>query len=135
MARIDDPTIYNPYGWRLADLAAPTTSPQRRRALLDDLLVCEAEELAHGLRHLTIVHGDPDDLTASRHLAALYDTLRVLASGAEWVRVRGTVDRVTITLGGADAQDRIGELIAAAQAANPGHWTIAPTASLAPRNP
>ena len=133
MARIDDPTIYNPYGWRHADLADTTTSPQRRRALLDELLVCEAEELAHGLRHLTIVHGDPQGIADSRHLSTFYDTLRVLASSAEWVRVRGTVDRVTITIGGHAAQDRVDELVAAAHAADPGYWAIAQTASLATR--
>lgn len=129
MARIDDADLYNPYGWRHADLADPATSPHRRRALLDELLVCEAEELAHGRRHLTIVHGDPDTPAAARHLTTFYDTLRVLASDAEWVRVRGTADYVTITIGGHNAEARINELLATAHTANPGHWTISRTPS------
>ncbi len=119
MARIDDPTIHNPFGWRLADLADPATSPQRRSDLLDELVVCEAEELAHGLRHLTVVHGDPTDVDAARHLAVFYNTLRVLAAGGGWVRVRGTEEWVTVA--------------AAAHAANPRHWTLTLAASPASR--
>jgi hypothetical protein len=124
MARIDDATIYNPYGWRLADLDDPTTSPERRRELLDDLVVWEAEELAHGFRHVTIVHGDPDDLDASRHLSEFYDTIRVLAEDTGWVRVRGSLEYVTLTVGGVDADDRLEAFAAAARSADRGEWEI-----------
>ena len=124
MARIDDATIYNPYGWRLADLDDPTTSPERRRELIADLLVWEVEELAHGFRHLTIVHGDPDELDASRHLSEFYDSLRSLAENAEWVRVRGSAEYVTITMCGADADGQIAVFAAAARAEARPDWEI-----------
>lgn len=128
MSRIDDPTIYDPFWCRLADLADPATTPQRRRALVEDLFVCEAEEVAHGLRHLTVVHGCPDSLRASRYLDTFYDGLRVLAAEAGWVRVRGTVDYVTVTVRGDDADERIDALVAVARVANPGDWVIVPSA-------
>lgn len=128
MARIDDPTIYNPFGWRLADLADPATSPQRRDTLLEELLVWEAEEAAHGYRHLTVVHGDPLEVGASRHLSGFYDTLRDLADRGGWARVRGTFTYVTVTVRGDDADERIDEFAAAAGSANPGTWTVTPAA-------
>lgn len=124
MARIDDATIYNPYGWRLADLDDPTTNPERRRELIADLLVWEAEELAHGFRHLTIVHGDLDDLDGSCHLSEFYETIRVLAEEPGWVRVRGSAEYVTITVGGVDADDRLEAFAAAARSADRGEWEI-----------
>ncbi|MGD9705492.1 MAG: hypothetical protein AB7J47_24115 [Acidimicrobiia bacterium] len=126
MSRIDDPTSYDPFWCRLADLADPATTPQCRRALVEDLVVCEAEEVAHGHRHLTIVHGCPDNLPDSRDLDAFYDTLRVLAAEPGWVRVRGTSDYVTVTARGGDADQRIDAFAAAARAANPGGWVIVP---------
>ena len=127
MSRFDTPTIYNPYGWRLAELADPTTEPVRRRRLVDELVVWEAEELAHGYRHVTIVHGDPNDVGAARDLAEFYDAVGVLAARAGWTRVRGGVDFVTVTVGGGDADERIAEFAAAAHAANPGGWQITAT--------
>ncbi|MGE0308583.1 MAG: hypothetical protein AB7Q27_22845 [Acidimicrobiia bacterium] len=124
MSRFDDPTLYNPYGWRLADLDDPTTTPQRRRELIEDLLVWEAEELAHGLRHLTIVHGSPDSLVDCCHLDTFYETLRAIVAATGWVRVRGTAEHVTITVRGADAEERINAFVTAAEAANPGPWTV-----------
>lgn len=128
MPRLDDPAIYDPYGWRLAELDDPTTNGDRRRRLLDDLVVWEATEVAHGYRHVTIVHGDPDDLASSRHLSAFYDTLRALTCRMEWVRVRGRADYVTVTVGGPDADERIAELASTAAQADPGGWEITRTA-------
>jgi hypothetical protein len=124
MARIDDPTIRNPFGWRIADLADPATDPIRRLALSEELLVCEAEELAHSHRHLTVVHGNPTDVAASRHLSGLYDTLGRLAQACAWVRVRGDVDYVTVTVRGCGADEQLAAFAAAAEAANPGGWVV-----------
>lgn len=124
MSRIDDPAIYDPFSCRLADLADPGTTPRQRRALVEDLVVCEAEEVAHGHRHLTVVHGCPDNLPDSRDLDAFYDTLRVLAAEISWVRVRGTTDYVTVTVRGDDADQRIEAFAAAARTVDPGDWAI-----------
>ena len=128
MARIDNPAISNPFGWRLADLTDPTTDPVRARQLWQEVLVCEAEEIAHGYRHLTIVHGDPIELAASRHLSAFYETLQRLASGCDWVRVRGDADYVTVTVRGPHADDVLAVLEDAAVSANPGEWTLVASA-------
>ena len=126
--RIDDPTSYNPFGWRLAEIADATTDDARRRELAESLMICEAEELVLGRRHVTIVHGDPDTLADNRHLTEFYDTVAGLASAAEWARVRGAVDYVTVTFGGSDAERMISLVAAAADRANPGWWTITESA-------
>ncbi len=91
-------------------------------------LIGEAVELAHGRRHLTILHGDPSDVATSRHLSAFYEELRRLAAGCEWVRVRGNAEYVTVTVGGAVADEQIALIEAAAAFANPGDWTIVASA-------
>ncbi|MGE0138368.1 MAG: hypothetical protein AB7L17_22625, partial [Ilumatobacteraceae bacterium] len=91
-------------------------------------LLREAIELAHGRRHLTIVHGDPHEVAASRQLSEFYEELRRLAAGCEWVRVRGNAEYVTVTVGGGGADERIALFEAAAAFANPGDWTIVASA-------
>jgi hypothetical protein len=127
MTRLDDPSIDNPFGWRLDAITDSTTTPARRAGLTAELLVCEAEELARGWRHLTITHGDPDDLDASRQLSAFYETLRELASATNCFRARGQATFVTLTVAGPRADDSIDVLAAFARAANPGTWTISRT--------
>jgi hypothetical protein len=124
MSRLDDATVYDPYGWRVTELLGTTTGAQRRRALLDEMVVWEAEEIAHGRRHLTIVHGRPENVVESCRLDMLYDGLRELTRGAEWARVRGTSDYVTVTVSGSDADERIGTIEAMADAANRDSWRI-----------
>lgn len=117
-------TTHDPFGGLLADVADPATDPLRRLALSEQLLVAEAEELAHGWRHLTVVHGDPTDLAASRQLSAFYDTLPQLDACGP-VRICGNIiGYVTITVGGSYADERIAALAAAARVADPGDWTI-----------
>lgn len=122
--RIDDPVIYNPFGWRVAEIADDGTDDTRRRELAESLLICEAEELMLGRRHVTVVHGDPDDLADSIHLTEFYDTVACLASTAEWSRARGSCDYVTVTFAGADADRMISLVVTAAVRANPGWWTV-----------
>jgi len=128
MARLDNADVYNPFGPRIADLADPSTSPERREALREELLLWEAEEVAHGFRHLTIVHGDPVELGACRHLAAFYDRLRIVADRCGWVRVRGEFEFVTVTVRGVDAERRLAEFAAAADGFDPGDWVVTATA-------
>jgi hypothetical protein len=92
------------------------------------MLALEATELAHGRRHLTIVHGDPNAVATSRSLSEFYEELRRLAAGCEWIRVRGNAEYVTVTVGGAGADERIALFEAAAAFANPGDWTIVASA-------
>lgn len=122
--RIDDSTTYNPFGWRVAEIADAATDDTRRRELAESLVVCEAEELVLGWRHVTIVHGDPDHLADSRHLTEFYDTVAGLASAADWTRVRGTSDYVTVTFAGSNAERMISLVATAAERANPGWWKV-----------
>lgn len=128
--RTDDPIVYNPFGWRLAELADPLTPPHRRRVLVEELVVAEAEEAAVGRRHVTIAHGDPDTLATSLHLTAFYEGIAAVASTASWSRVRGTDRYVTVTVGGEDADAVAADLFALVERANPGHWSV--TASACP---
>lgn len=122
--RIDDPSTYNPFGWRLAEIADATTENARRRELAESLVICEAEELVLGRRHVTIVHGDPDFLADSRHVTEFYGTVEGLALAAGWARVRGASDYVTVTFGGPDAERMISLVATAADRANPGWWNV-----------
>lgn len=123
--RIDDKNDADPFSVRRVVF-------RRRHAqgpgIRGHLLLCEAIELAHGRRHLTVVHGDPTEVAASRQLSECYEELRRLAAGCEWVRVRGNAEYVTVTVGGAVADELIVLFEAAAAFANPGDWTIVASA-------
>lgn len=97
-------TTYDPFTWRLAELEV-ADAPCRRRLLEQDLLVAEAEEVALGRRHLTIVHGEPLDPDEAADLDAFYDAVFEVVEAAEWCRVRGTLDWVTVTVAGARRDD------------------------------
>lgn len=118
------PTTYNPFGWRLAEIADPSTHDLRRQDLIESLIVAEAEELALGRRHLTIFHGAPESLPESQTLDAFYDEVFAVAGGAEWSRIRGTEDFVTVTLGGTAVDEHLLDVVELAHRANPGSWTV-----------
>ena len=125
--RMDELDEVDPFGLSNQTHPGPSGGLHRHGAA-GAVLLSEAIELAHGRRHLTIVHGDPQDIAASRHLSEFYEQLRRLAAGCEWVRVRGNAEYVTVTVGGAGADERIALFEAAAAFADPGHWTIVASA-------
>lgn len=125
--RIDDLDEVDPFGLSNQTHPGPFGG-LRRHGAAGAVLLDEAIELAHGRRHLTIVHGDPHDIAASRHLSEFYEELRRLAAGCEWVRVRGNAEYVTVAVGGAGADEQIALFEAAAAFANPGDWTIVASA-------
>jgi hypothetical protein len=120
--RIDDQSEADPFGTQ--HRACRGLRLQGATAVNRDLLLREAIELAHGRRHLTIVHGDPHEVAASRQLSEFYEELRRLADSCEWVRVRGNAEYVTVTVGGVAADEQIALVEAAAAFADPGDWTI-----------
>ncbi len=124
--RIDDQSEADPFGAQHGACRGPRL--QDATAVSLELMMREAIELAHGRRHLTIVHGDPHDVAASRQLSEFYEELRRLATGCEWVRVRGNAEYVTVTVGGAFAEEEIALFEAAAALANPGDWKIVASA-------
>jgi hypothetical protein len=97
-------TTFDPYTWRIAELAMPVDA-QRRARLLDGLLIAEAEELAHGRRHLTVVHGLPESTEAAEVLDDFYDAILDIADAADWSRVQRTPQWLTIAVAGAWRDD------------------------------
>lgn len=126
--RIDGHMAPNPFA--IPSYGRPLGEKGRliRGPIDDRLLLLEAAESAHGRRHLTVVHGDPGDVAASRQLSEFYEELRRLAGGCEWVRVRGNAEYVTITVGGPFAEEQIALFEVAAAFADPGDWTIVASA-------
>jgi hypothetical protein len=113
---------------RVGPGAVSSANPEQLQRIRQGFLIAEAIEVAHGRRHLTVVHGDPTEVAASRQLSEFYEELRRLAGGCEWVRVRGSAEYVTVTVGGALAEEQIALFEAAAAFANPGDWTIVASA-------
>lgn len=120
MERLDSGLACNPFR-RSCDGQPASVLDQR-------MLIAEAMELAHGYRHLTVMHGDPATVAESRALDAFYDTVRHLARDLPWARVRGDRYAITITVRGPDAAQQLAIFAAAADMADPGSWTIAWTA-------
>jgi hypothetical protein len=102
---------YDPFAWRIERLANPDLDPERRAQLLEGLLVAEAEELAMGRRHLTIAHGEPTDIAEAEALNDFYNAVAEIAEEAEWSRLRGGRDYLTITVSGARRDEVLGELV------------------------
>lgn len=125
--RIDDQNEIDPFGASRGAFLGRCGERAGIEITCDSLLR-EAIELAYGRRHLTVVHGDPGDVAASRQLCEFYEELRRLTAGCEWVRVRGNAEYVTVTVGGALAEEQIALFEAAAAFANPGDWTIVASA-------
>lgn len=117
-------TTYNPFGWRLAEIADPSTDDLRRRDLVESLIVAEAEELALGRRHLTIVHGAPATVADGDVLDAFYNEVFAIAELADWARVRGTEEFVTVTVGGSSADQLLLDIVELARRTNPGSWQV-----------
>jgi hypothetical protein len=109
----------DPHGWDGLD----------RRAYLDALLILEAEEIAHGCRHLTIVHGESTHPAEDERLENLHESLRdLLAISALAVRFGGLHDHMAITVEGDNADHWIGLAIDLVNRVNPGHWHLHETA-------
>lgn len=116
-------STYDPFGWRLEELAGPGLDPLRRAALLDELLIAEAEELAMGRRHLTIVHGEPTDVAEVEDLNEFYDIVDGIVDEAEWSRLAGGARYLTVSVGGQAAVTSLALVVEASRLAS-GRWTI-----------
>lgn len=92
--------------------------------LRDAELVAEAEDLADGVRHLSVVTGDlesHDDVERIEQLTAAAWRGR---DGARLVRSRGGNDYLTFYIEGLAADQFVTDLADLAQSLNPGWWRI-----------
>jgi hypothetical protein len=123
--------LWNPFSWRLRELAALGRHPaglERRQQLTEELVVAEATEVAQGVRHVSIVHGAPDSPRQAAQIDTFMAEVDVLIAPAGWSRWRGDHDHVIVAVGGDDAEERFGYVMAVAELSNPGQWRITPSA-------
>lgn len=135
MVRREAPTTaeraWNPYSWRLREIAALGHHPAsiaRARQLSEEVLVAEALELARGVLHVSIVHGDPNTIRKADQLDTFLGQIPELLDGASWTRCRGDYEHIIVAVGGEDAVERIGHVAGLAELSNPGHWRITESA-------
>lgn len=126
---------YDPFSYLLNEIRAYDTGLRedwgtcQRRHYLDLLLVEEAQEIAWGRRHLTIVHGDAVDEVQAERLDDLFAAWENIATRAEWCRIGGVPDwHLTLTLADPQHEQWIRWAADQAIAINPGHWQLLATA-------
>jgi hypothetical protein len=107
--------LRDPFAYLLQELhdrdagRRPPWAPGQRQQLLDDLLLAEALELAHGKRHLSFVLDNPDDPVALDLMDQILADLVEAFDAADEVRITSTDRRVTVTVGGPHADDWIAQ--------------------------
>lgn len=122
---------WNPYSWRLREIAALAGDPAglaRCQQLRAELVVTEALELAQGILHVSIVHGDPTTIREADQLDTFLGQIPEMLDGASWSRCRGDYEHIIVAAGGNDAAERIGHVVGLAELSNPGHWRITESA-------
>lgn len=122
---------YDPFSFLLSEIRAfdagerENWDPSQRQHYFDVLLADEAEEIAWGRRHVTVVHGEPRDEVEAEVLDDLFAAWEELAGTATWSRIGGVPDHhLTITLAGTDAEGVLAIATELASRANPGRWLI-----------
>lgn len=118
---------WDPFSWRAAELAtlSPSQEHEARRAELRvELALAEAEEVARGGRHLSVVHDEPSTIEEAQHVAEFYDVVREMASRVEWSRLRGADRHIIVAVAGDAADECVSRLANVAASMNPGHWRI-----------
>lgn len=92
--------------------------------LRSDALVAEAEDLARGIRHLSVATGD---LETDEDVARIERLTAVAWQGRDGAHVRasrGGSDYITLVIEGPAAEQFVDELAALAEELNPGFWRI-----------
>lgn len=127
---------YDPFSFLLSEIRAfdagerENWDPYQRQHYLDVLLADEAEEIAWGRRHLTVVHGPTRDEVAAELLDELFSAWEDLAGLTSWSRIGGVPDHhLTLSVAGTCRDDALSAAADHALRANPGHWRIVDGAS------
>lgn len=87
-------------------------------------LVAEAEDLAAGVRHLSVATGDLESEDDVQRLNQLTEAANRGSDGARLIRTRGGSDYVTFYVEGSSAENFVKELAELAESLNPGWWRI-----------
>ncbi|ORX21141.1 hypothetical protein [Mycobacterium xenopi] len=87
-------------------------------------LIAEAEDLAHGVRHLTVVTGDLETADDVARLDRLTAAAWQGREGARMITYRGGNDYVIFFIDGAAAELFVDDLAALAETLDPGWWRI-----------
>lgn len=99
--------------------------PYQRDHYLDVLLIEEAQEIAWGRHHLTVVHGEPVDEVEAELIDELFAAWEDIAEHCEWARIGGVPDQqLTLTISGEASDYLAARAISCASTANPGHWLL-----------
>lgn len=90
-------------------------------------LIAEAEDLTHGVHHLTVVTGQLETSEDVDRVEQLTATAWRGRTGAQMRRALGGSDYLTFVIEGEQAERFVDELGALAATLNPGYWRIART--------
>ena len=105
----------------------PALTVEQARALLEQLeaeaLADEAEQAAHGVRHLTVEHGDPETADDERRLHLLWQWAHDNRERAR-ITIRGSNDTTIWFIAGPAADELVADLEALAHQFNPRWWRI-----------
>jgi NTP pyrophosphatase (non-canonical NTP hydrolase) len=99
--------------------------PYQRDHYLGVLLIEEAQEIAWGRRHLTVVHGEAVDDIEAELLDELFATWEEIAAHAAWARIGGVPDQqMSLSISGPGRDAALASAINQALQLNPGAWRI-----------
>ena len=121
-----DPFSYLLHEIRAYDAGLREDWDARQRAhYLYVLLVEEAQEVAWGRRHLTVVHGEVTDDVEAELLDELFAAWENVSDHSDWARIGGVPDHhLTLSVAGQRREDLLTVAADCALRANPGHWRI-----------
>ncbi len=122
---------YDPFSYLLNEIRAHDAGLRedwqayQRDHYLEVLLIEEAQELAWGRRHLTVIHREPVDDVEAELLDELFAAWEILVEHSEWARIGGVPDdHLTFSVAGQRREDLLSTAAECALQANPGHWRI-----------
>jgi len=126
---------YDPFSFLLSEIRAfdagerENWDPFQRQHYLDVLLADEAEEIAWGRRHVSLVHGVLCDEVEAETLDEIFAAWEDLAVGSEWARIGGlSGHHLTLTVGGASANSLVTAAAEFALRHRPRRWRVLETA-------
>lgn len=126
---------YDPFSYLLNEIRAYDAGlredwePYQRDHYLEVLLIEEAQEIAWGRRHITVLHGPIVDDVEAELLDELFAMWEEIAEVVDWARIGGVPDdHMTITVAGPRSEEALALAADTALKVRARHWTIVETA-------